>query len=287
MYQRTLKKTLTFNGVGVHSGKPCQVALKPAPQNTGITFQIQSAPAFQNEIIAHYRSVSSTDFCTTLSNRFGTTVSTIEHLMASLYALSINNAVVCLSENEMPIIDGSADIFARALRTAGTTPQTDLQPAIKITTPFEIKGSHGQFIRFSPPKSSGLSFDVTLDFDKREGKKNEQLSLQINRKSFLEEIAPARTFGFHSDAEKLWEMGRAKGASLENTLVFKEGAYMNPEGPRFENECARHKCLDMLGDFALAQYPLQAHVTALNPGHGLNVAAIKKLFEEKGSWAFV
>lgn len=285
MYQKTIKKSISCSGVGVHSGASMSITLHPAPANSGILFKRTDGVIGDRLIPARWDHVVSTNMCTTIGNKDGVTIATIEHLMAAFYALGVDNVLVEVEGPEIPIMDGSAAPFIFLIECVGLEVQNALRAYIKIQDTIEFNGTDGQYIRLTP--APRLSLEVMIDFNGRGNLAPQTYGIDNLEFQFKSEIARSRTYGFYEDAQKLWAAGMSQGASLDNTVVFDKGEVMNKEGMRYNNECVRHKVLDAVGDLYLAGYPIQGHYQAKNCGHFLNNAILKKLFQEKNRWELI
>lgn len=208
--------------------------------------------------------------CTRLADG-GASASTVEHLMAALAALRIDNALILLDADEAPAMDGSARDFVAAIDEAGVVPLAAARRALRVVKPVRV--SDGASWAELRPAPSGLHLDVEISFPGPIGR--QRLALDLTPESFRRELADARSFGFLRDAERLWREGLALGADLDNTLVFDERVALNPEGLRFADECVRHKMLDVVGDLALAGAPIIGAFRSYRGGHALNVALIE------------
>jgi len=270
--EKTVASICEIKGIGVHSGLEATLKISPT-SNGGIVFiRIDRNCA---EIQASWQSVADTRFCTTIANAEGVTVSTVEHLMAAFSALGIDHARVEINGSELPIMDGSAEPFIEALLKAGvralSTPRTFIRVLKEVTAE-----ENGRVATLSPSQD----FEVTLDFDfgGRLDMTPQHFHYKAETTSFESDISKARTFGLLEDAQKMWAAGLSKGASLENTLVFDQGKVMNEDGMRYDDECVRHKVLDVIGDLHLAGGKILGHVRAASTGHGLNHKLLVALF---------
>jgi UDP-3-0-acyl N-acetylglucosamine deacetylase len=246
----TLSRSVTCQGKGVHSGAPVTLTLSPAPSGTGILFirtDLKNA-----EIKASWETVVDTRFCTTIGNSEGITVSTIEHLMAALAAYGIDDLRVKLDGPELPIMDGSASFFIQLLESGGLKKQWGSRKIIRVLKPITVQ-EEGRSASLSP--ASSYKIEVEFDFAGRTALRRQHMVFRPFKDSFAKDIAAARTFGLLEDAQKIWDMGLAKGASLENTLVYEGIQVLNEEGSRYPDECVRHKVLDVMGDLHLAGGP--------------------------------
>ncbi len=284
MYQKTILQSVSCSGVGVHSGRPVSLTLRPAPENYGIRFQrvdLEHLPLQETIITAHWNNVNKGDFCTKISNTFGHSVSTIEHLMAALAGQQITNLIIEVDGSELPIMDGSAAPFLFLIDCAGVKVQTAPAKYLKILKKVTVETDYG-FASLSP--SDHFEADVSITFPGRKGMASQEFHSDNLHECFKQELARARTFGFYSDVEKLKQAGLAKGGSLENAVVFEEGNVLNPEGLRFDDECIRHKVLDMVGDLYLTGVTIQGRFQGQNFGHALNNALLQALFSDSRAW---
>jgi UDP-3-O-[3-hydroxymyristoyl] N-acetylglucosamine deacetylase len=283
--QTTLGDRATVAGVGVHTGLPVTLTLHPADAGTGVVFVRCGAdgqPEF--EIRANACSVSATELATVLGNGSGPGISTIEHIMATLCGLGVDNAVVELDGPEAPIMDGSAAPFVDAVDRAGIVTLPAPRRFTKVLKPVRVlkDGSYGEL----RPHEHGFRVEVEIDFD-HPLIGRQALALDVEPANFRREIARARTFGFMRDVGKLWNAGYALGATLENTLVLDEDRVLNPEGLRFADEFVRHKALDAIGDLSLAGAPILGAYRSVRGGHQLNHAVLSALIADPTAWTVV
>lgn len=285
MYQKTILRPISCTGIGVHSGEPAVVTLNPAPENYGIVFQRTDIKASSKETLipARWQYVKRGDFSTKISNTFGHSISTIEHLMAAAAGYGITNLHIEVSGPEVPIMDGSAAPFLFLMECAGIKVQEAFQRYIKILKKITVRSDYG-WASLSPARN--FSAEATINFRAHEGMEEQSFQSSDLQECFREEIARARTYGFVTDIEKLRAAGLARGGSLDNAVVFDKGTILNPEGLRFENECVRHKVLDMIGDLFLAGSPILGHFEGKNFGHALNFDLLKALFSDGAAWMF-
>ncbi|MBY6240748.1 UDP-3-O-acyl-N-acetylglucosamine deacetylase [Methylosinus sp. Sm6] len=283
--QTTLAAAVTLEGVGAHSGRPARIVLSPGDAGSGVVFSRGGrASAVDASIAALARNVSSTD----LSVRIGAgegSVATIEHLMAALNGLGVDNAVVDIDGPEVPAMDGSAAAFVAAIDEAGVVPLPAPRRAILLRAPVRVCDG-AAWAELAPAPAGGFHMDVEISFPGAPiGRMRRRLSLTPAR--FRAELARARTFGFLGDAERLWRSGLALGASLDNTVVIAEERILNPEGLRFADEFVRHKMLDVLGDLALAGAPIIGAFRSYRGGHRLNLALLETLLATPGAYEIV
>lgn len=263
--QRTLARSVSLAGRGAHGDRRICLTLAPAGADSGVVFSIAGA-----EIEAHWSRVDATRLRTRLSAE-GAAVSTVEHLMAALAALQIDNALILLDGDEVPALDGSARDFVAAIDEAGVRALPVPRRALRVTKPVRVADGAGWAeLR---PADRGLHLDVEIAFSGGPGR--QRLALDLTPESFRRELAFARSFGFLGDAERLWREGLALGAGLDNTIVFDGDRVLNPLGLRAPDECVRHKMLDAVGDLALAGAPLIGAFRSYRGGHGLNLALLE------------
>ena len=258
MQQRTIRKTVTLDGIGLHSGKPTRIVLSPAPSDTGIVFRVGGVV-----IPAAPESVVNSNFATTVGKN-GTRLQTVEHLMAAAAGLGIDNLDVIVDGPEVPAADGSAKPFVSALATAGRAEQNARRRPLSIPFPIRV-GTDNRWLMIVPSKGFRISY--TLDND-HPAIGMQTLTYVPNERSFIEDFAPARTYGFLKDVGVMRKNGLARGGSLDNAVVVGKRGPIN--GLRYRDEFVRHKVLDLIGDLALLGRPVLGHVIARNAGHDLN-----------------
>ncbi len=276
-----LKKSASCSGVGVHSGSRIQLTFHPAPAGVGRVFR-RTDLSENNVIEAKLEHVVDTKFNTSLGNEEGVRVSTVEHVLAALSTAGVSDVYIDVDGPEMPIMDGSAAPFLELVRAAGVEDASHTKETLVLTQPLSIQTDYGAHMTLEP--CDVFSIDVTQDFKGREGVEAQRSVIEDVYHHFASDISKARTFGFYEDAEKMWAAGLSKGASLDNTVVIQEGAVMNEDGVRFDNECARHKILDVVGDFSLLGWPLKLYCKTYNPGHHLNYLMMKKVLDTPSAW---
>ncbi len=279
--QRTIREAVGCKGIGLHSGKRVNLILKPAPPGTGIVFIRTDLPN-RPEIAVRYENIHDTTRATTIHNN-GAIVSTVEHLLASIFALGIDNLLIELDSNEVPIMDGSAAPFVLLLKSAGLK----LQPRPKefIIVKDEVSIADGdRHIQAFPSKRLKVSFLIQFDHPVIQ---RQEYHFEFSTQAFEREISRARTFGFLNEVEKLQEMGFALGGSLENAVVLDRFNVLNSEGLRYPDEFVRHKILDFLGDMALLGTPVLGHFVVHKSGHALNRQFLKRLYEASKKWTKV
>ncbi|HEX4408226.1 MAG TPA: UDP-3-O-acyl-N-acetylglucosamine deacetylase [Xanthobacteraceae bacterium] len=283
--QTTLQAHVTVTGIGVHSGAPATLTLHPAEADTGIVFSrcgIDGQP--DRELGANFRSVTATEFATVLGDQSGPLVSTTEHVMAALYALGIDNAVVEVDGPEVPIMDGSAAPFVAAIDQAGIVTLPEARRYIQVLKPVRV--TKGECFGELRPHTRGLRIETEIEFD-HPLIGRQTAAVDVDADLFRRDLARARTFGFMKDVAKLWSAGYALGASFENTVVVAESRVLNPEGLRFHDEFVRHKALDAIGDLSLAGAPLIGAYRSTRGGHKLNHAVLTALMSDRSAWTYV
>jgi UDP-3-O-[3-hydroxymyristoyl] N-acetylglucosamine deacetylase len=283
--QTTLRKRVSVCGTGVHSGASITLTMSPADADTGVVFVrcgVNGEP--ERELRANARSVTSTDFATVLGDESGVFVSTVEHVMAALCGLGVDNCIVEIDGPEAPIMDGSAAPYVAAIDQAGIVALAAPRRYFKVLKPVRvIKGNSLGEIR---PHERGFHLDVEIEFD-HPLIGRQSIAVDVEPGAFRREIARARTFGFMRDVSNLWTAGYALGATLENTLVVADERVLNPEGLRFPDEFVRHKVLDAIGDLALAGAPILGAYRSVRGGHKLNHAVLAALLSDPTAWTFV
>ncbi|MCS7181663.1 MAG: UDP-3-O-acyl-N-acetylglucosamine deacetylase [Thermoanaerobaculum sp.] len=274
-WQKTLARAVEAEGVGIHSGAQVKVRLRPAPVGTGVVFVRTDLGVAVPARAEHARDFS---FATTIGVR-GANVGTVEHLMSALYALGITNVFVDLSGPEVPVMDGSALPFVQMIQRAGVLEQNRSLPEVRLLR--SVRVSHGdRFVELHPAEHFSVDYRVRY----RSPVVGEQrLTLTVTPERFTSAIAPARTFGFLSDVKHLRDRGLGRGGSLNNCVIVDEYRVLSGR-LRFRDEFVRHKILDLIGDLALLEYPLRAHVVAHKAGHALHVAVVRELLSQPEAW---
>tara|TARA_A100000164_G_scaffold378366_1_gene419755 strand:+ start:2826 stop:3755 length:930 start_codon:yes stop_codon:yes gene_type:complete len=281
--QKTLKEKVSFSGIGLHSGEKVNVELTPSNSNSGIIFKRTDLKE-NNEIIGNFKNVSSAKLCTKIKNDFGTSVSTVEHLLAALYIYGIDNLVVNLNGPEVPIMDGSAKDFVKIIKNTGIKILEGKRKFIKIIKSIEIKENE-KFIKISPTNNT-FEVKFTLNY-----KNNPLIQTQKNKTSFDEkdivDIYSARTFCLFEDIENIKSLGLAKGGSLDNAIVVKGNRILNEGGLRSKKEFVNHKILDLVGDFMLSGIRVIGSVECEHGGHALTNQFLRKIFSDKNNYEIV
>lgn len=275
---------MTLAGTGVHSGKPVSVSFVPADADTGIVFHFVGAAASDKEVRALVSEVGATDLCTLLGDPAGQHVATVEHLMAALLGVGIDNLVIEIDGNEIPILDGSSAMFVDAIDQVGIETLSVKRRFIRIVKPIRIE-SGASWAEFRP--YAGTRFEVEIDFESP-AIGRQQFASDLNADVFRRDIARARTFGFMKDVERLWAAGYALGSSLENSVVIgDDNRIINMGGLRYPNEFVRHKTLDAMGDLALAGARFIGCFRSYRGGHRLNAAALRRLLSDRTAFEIV
>ena len=280
--QKTIKDSIKFEGIGLHSGKKVKMILFPAPPNTGIVFR-RSDLKNDNLIYPSVFNVSSASYCTKLSNESGLSVSTVEHLMAALCGLGIDNLLIDLNSEELPIMDGSAKNFVECIENVGFKISDQPIRIIKINKKLTYKDDE-KFITFEPNKIS-LEIDFEIKY-----KQNSILN-QRNKKNIymddLKDMFYSRTFCLYEDVEKLKQLGLAQGGSLDNAIVLKGNEILNTEKLRNKNEFVNHKILDCLGDIFLAGYRMVGKIISSQGGHNVTNKGLRELLSNNENFSII
>lgn len=280
--QKSIATAIGTSGIGVHSGKPCRITLQPAPIGTGIVFRRVDLPA-RPEIPVAAASVHDTQMCTAMLVD-GIRVATMEHLMSALSGLGIDNLYVELDSAEVPIMDGSSAPFVYLLQQAGIREQDAAKRFIRIDEPVEVRDGD-KWARLVP--FNGLRLDFTICFDHPVFRhRNDHVRLDFSTRRYIREISRARTFGFLKDIEYLQSNGLTLGGNLDNAVVLDEYRVMNEQGLRFDDEFARHKLLDAIGDLYMLGSPLLGWYQGYKSGHDLNNKLCLAMQANAGSWSW-
>ena len=280
--QKTIKKNVSLIGIGLHSGKQVKITVKPSDPNTGIVFKRIDLKD-NNLIYPNFMNVSNTALNTTIRNDFGAKVSTIEHLMGALFGMGIDNALIEIDNEEVPILDGSAKFFINEILSVGLESSNQPIKIIKINQKVEFKNGE-KFISIKPSK---LSLDINFQLKYQ----NKIIGNQKNSVSVYEDdltdIFNSRTFCLYEDIEAIKQNGLAKGGSLENAIVVKDEQVLNPEGLRNSKEFVNHKILDCIGDLYTSGYRIIASINCSQGGHYLTNNLLRKVFENKRNFSII
>ncbi len=281
--QTTIARKVELNGTGVHSGAPVSVILHPAGAGTGLRFLVKRDGRVTADIPASFRNVRNLTLCTVLGNDAGVTVSTVEHLLAALRGLSVDNCAIEIEGQEVPIMDGSSAPFVDAIDAVGIRQLEAPRRYIKVLKTIRVENGccWGELA-----PHNGFHLDLEIDFD-TPFIGRQRLGFEMSPSVFRDELSQARTFGFMRDVEKLWKAGLALGADLTNTVAIGEDRIMNPGGLRDRREFVRHKMLDAVGDLALAGHPLLAAYRSVRGGHRLNANVVSALFADRTAWTLI
>jgi len=280
--QRTLKKAISATGVGLHNGEKVTLTLRPAAANTGIVFKRVDLPQ-PNEIVATAYAVHDTRLCSALEAN-GARVATVEHLMSALAGLGIDNVYVDVDAAEIPIMDGSAGPFVYLLQEAGIAELPAAKKFIRIKKTVEVK-EQDKWARFEP--YHGFKIDFTIAFNHPVFENSGcQVKIDFATDSYIQKISRARTFGFMHEVEYLRSNGLARGGSLDNAVVLDEYRVINTDGLRYDDEFAKHKVLDAIGDLYMLGYPILGAFYAYKSGHALNNQLIRALMQDETAWEY-
>ncbi len=277
--QKTLKKEVKFEGVGLHTGKKVSITILPTKPNTGIVFKRIDLKN-NNIILPNVYNVSNATLCTTITNEYGVSVSTIEHLMGSLYGLGIDNALIEITSQEVPIMDGSAKIFVEKFLEVGFEISDVPIKLIKITNKVSLEDGS----KYISIDKSNVSLDIDFEIKYSNsliGNQKNKINVYENK---LSEIYDSRTFCLYEDVENLRKMGLAKGGTLNNAVVVKDNEVLNPEGLRNKLEFVNHKILDCMGDLYLSGYKIIGSLKCSQGGHSLTNKLLRKVFADKNNY---
>ncbi len=281
--QRTLKNVIRATGVGLHSGKKVYLTLRPAPINNGIVFRrVDKDPVV--EIQARPENVGQTQLSTCLV-KDGVCISTVEHLLSALAGFGIDNAIIDLSAEEVPIMDGSAGPFVFLIQSSGVVEQNASKQFIRITKSVEVNDGD-KWAKFEP--FSGFKVGFTIQFNHPAfNEKNCEAEIDFSTTSFVKEVSRARTFGFMREVELLRQKNLVLGGSLDNAIVWDDYRVINEDGLRYEDECVKHKILDAIGDLYLLGHSLIGSFRGFKSGHELNNRLLRSLIADKNAWELV
>lgn len=282
--QRTLKQSVNATGVGLHKGEKVQITLRPAPANTGIVFRrVDLEPMV--DIQATPEAVGETTLCTCLVNEQGVQVSTVEHLLAAVAGLGIDNLVVEVDSPEIPIMDGSALPFVYLIQSVGIEEQNVAKKFLRITKKIRVEEGD-KWAELCPHE--GFKVNFAIDFDHPViANTTQNMSMDLSANSFIKEISRARTFGFMKDIEFLRSHNLALGGSLENAIVLDEYRMLNSEELRYDDEFVKHKILDAIGDLYMGGVSILGEMNSYKSGHGLNNLLLREVFKQVESWEWI
>ncbi|PTB90139.1 UDP-3-O-[3-hydroxymyristoyl] N-acetylglucosamine deacetylase [Pseudidiomarina aestuarii] len=282
--QRTIKQPIATTGVGLHKGNKVQLTLRPAPANTGLVFRrVDLNPAV--DIVANAELVRDTRMCTCLINEDNVRVSTVEHLLAAIAAMGIDNLIIEVDSHEIPIMDGSSHPFIYLLQSAGIEEQSSAKKFIRIKQPVRVEDGD-KWAELLP--HNGFRIDFAIDFDHPAIADTGQVfSMDFSTKGFVKQISRARTFGFMKDIEYLRANNLALGGSFDNAVVLDEFRILNSEGLRYDDEFVKHKILDAVGDLYMGGHAILGHLRAFKSGHALNNMLLREVLANQEAWEFV
>ncbi len=281
--QNTIRSEVTFDGVGLHSGKPTRMRLLPAPVSHGVVFRRVDVDEGCNTIPALWDHVRQSPLCTRLVNEHGVSVSTIEHIMAALMGCGVHNAVVEVDGPEAPILDGSSAAFVRGILGVGITRQDLPVRVLRVLKPVEVSNSEA-YARLSPNETLLIEFSIEFS-DAAIGEQKK--TLNMSNGSFVRELSTSRTFCRKADIDTMRANGLALGGTLENAVVVDGAEVLSPGGLRHRDEAVRHKMLDALGDLGLAGMPILGHYQGVRAGHALTNDLLQALFADPESYEIV
>ncbi len=274
--QRTIGDTIKASGIGLHSGKKIEIALEPANENTGIVFIDENN---KTEIEATVENVIDTQLATTMGKNGGI-IKTVEHLLSTFFALHVDNVIVRVKGEEIPIMDGSAAPWVYLIKTVGIVEQNAYKKVIIIKRPVTIR-ENGKFAALIPSKDFEINYSIKFD-NSFIGK--QRINLTVNEYNFIKEISKARTFGFLKDIEYLQANNLALGGSLDNAVVVDDYGIINEDPLRYEDEFVRHKVLDAIGDLSILGFDIKGKYIAYRSGHDLNNKLVKKLVSNRHAY---
>lgn len=283
--QRTLKQAISTTGVGLHKGNKVNLTLRPAPANTGLIFRrVDLDPVV--DIPARADWVRDTQLCTCLINEQDVRVSTVEHLLAALAGVGIDNCIIEVDSHEIPIMDGSSHPFVYLLQSAGIEEQSVAKKFIRIKAPIRVEEEDGKWAELLP--HDGFRIDFAIDFNHPAiAETGQQVSMDFNSGAFIKEISRARTFGFMKDIEYLRKNNLALGGSFDNAVVLDEFRVLNTDGLRYDDEFVKHKMLDAIGDLYMCGHSILGHLRAYKSGHALNNHLLQAMLQQQEAWEFV
>ena len=279
--QQTLANPVSCTGTGLHSGEPATLTLRPAPVNTGVVF-VNRNSANGASLPASIEHLVATELCTAISGN-GFQVKTIEHILAALAGLGIDNVYVDVNAGEAPVMDGSSAHFVRLIQSAGIVAQNRRQPYLKITRPLEVIEGNRR-VRIEPSATTKITYSIHYNHPLIQ---TQTYTYEHSAQAFEREIADARTFGFLQEVEALWARGLGQGGNLDNTIVLSQDGILNESGLRFPNEFVRHKILDLIGDFSLLGVPFIGHIIAERSGHAIHTRLVQQILNHPDSWVLL
>lgn len=282
--QRTIKQAIATTGVGLHKGNKVHLTLRPAPVNTGLVFRrVDLTPAV--DIPANAELVKDTRMCTCLINADNVRISTVEHLLAAVAALGIDNLIIEVDSHEIPIMDGSSHPFVYLLQSAGIEEQGAAKRFVRIKQPVRVEEGD-KWAELLP--YNGFKIDFAIDFEHPAiADTNQVVSMDFSSQKFIKNISRARTFGFMRDIEYLRANNLALGGSMDNAVVLDEFRVLNTDGLRYDDEFVKHKILDAVGDLYMGGHAILGHLRAFKSGHALNNNLLRAVLANEHAWEFV
>ncbi len=279
--QQTIERTVSVSGVGLHSGRPSQISLSPAPVDNGIVFR-RTVNGHVEMCQASIRNLRPMELCTTIGSN-GFQIQTTEHVLSALWGLGIDNAFIDIDSEEIPAMDGSAAPFAKLIQLAGVVRQECPRTYLKISEPIHI-GDRNRGISIVPAPLPKITYtiDYAHQLIQQQTYKHEWSAVE-----FEANIAQARTFAFLHEVESLWASGLGKGGSLDNTIVFTDAGFLNEQELRFPDECVRHKVLDLIGDLSLLGCHIIGHIIAKCSGHHLHTQLVQAILDNRDAWTLL
>lgn len=279
--QQTLAGAVGCSGVGLHSGQPVSLTLRPAPADTGVVFVNRNGHAGAS-LAASVKHLVATELCTAISGN-GFQVKTIEHVLAALAGLNVDNVYVDVDAAEAPVMDGSSAPFVRLIQSVGLVAQNKRQPYLKMTRPLEVVDGPRR-IRIEPSSTPRITYTIQYDHPLIQ---TQTFAYEHSAHAFESDIAEARTFGFLQEVEALWARGLGRGGNLDNTVVLSQDGVLNESGLRYSDEFVRHKVLDLIGDFSLLGLPFIGHLIADRSGHALHTKLVRQILERPDCWVLL
>lgn len=281
--QHTLKQSISFIGVGLHSGTTARLSILPAAPDTGYVFVRRDVPSSKAQVRASWYNVTDTHLSTTISNIQGTSVATIEHVMAALYACNVDNAILSIDGPEVPCLDGSSQPFVDLIQQVGLVRQNRMRRVLVVEKTVTVRDGN-RVASFEPCPIPWIEMEINFD---NPVIGNQRLSKSVDQATFVRELASARTFGFENQLATLRDLGFARGGSLKNAILISDNSVINKEGLRYANEFVRHKTLDAIGDMALAGCRIIGQFNGVCTGHHLNNRLLHELMADKKAWSFM
>ena len=281
--QNTIKNSIEISGISLHSGSSNRIILNPSPVNTGIIFIRKDVNNQDNILYASHYNAIPANLCTSIKNKLGVTINTIEHLMAALWAFDVDNISIDIYGDEIPILDGSSKNFLETLLLAGKVSQNSKKNILQIEKKIIVEGEHNSSISIEP--SEIFSIDLEIDFN-HPLIGRQQIKFNGDKDEFINEFSNARTFGFKDELEYLNKNNLALGANLSNVIGLTQTDVLNDEGLRYKDEFVRHKVLDMVGDLRLASSNIKGAITAIKPSHSLTNKLINNIFANNKNYSW-